>query len=149
MFAQRPCRGALGAALLFAGLLAAAPTAHAQKLPKRVLNQQVVVKLKEANDLLRMANHDYKGHRIKAIHEVRHAVVALVGKKNAGPHVPPPPGAGKEDQTVSDRQLRDARVLIMQAITTLEGAPVTTARTRALGHLRMAVQELNVALKIA
>ena len=89
--------------------------------------------LREAYGLLSVADHDYKGHRIKAMKEIevaaKHLGISLRGD-----------GKGHERQGTSDAQLRAAAALLQQAGGGLRG--------HGLEHIKLACEQLNVALAI-
>lgn len=115
----------------------------------------IVGELKATRTLLEQADHDYKGHRAKAVHEISHAIHVLehgMGKHHAaGPTGPKPvvekPKGGNEPQAVSDKQLQ-------QAITQLTaiGGQLTSLKgehhMKAAEAVQAAIAELNTALKI-
>ncbi len=107
-----------------------------------------VTALHQAKTLLDTAIHDYDGHRGKAVSELHHAIHELTphtqhkaagaAKGNAakGTKETTTPG---ETQAQSDAQLK-------QALQLLSGLEVSNAK--AATHIKTAIGELNVALKI-
>jgi hypothetical protein len=107
-----------------------------------------VTALHQAKTLLDTAIHDYDGHRGKAVSELHHAIHELTphtqhkatgaAKGNAakGNKETTTPG---ETQAQSDAQLK-------QALQLLSGLEVSNAK--AATHIKNAIGELNVALKI-
>lgn len=97
--------------------------------------------------LLEKANHDYKGHRAKAVHEIRHAIHLLHPHHHkstpAAKAVKGAKGGNNETQATSDDQLR-------QAIDQLHAVQKELGNGPAHAHaaLRAAVHELHTALKI-
>lgn len=89
--------------------------------------------LDEAYATLAQANHDYKGHRVAAMKQIKLAVGELGGKISAK-------GKGHEPQAASDAQLRAAESLLQQAGAGLSGKP--------LKHVNLAISQINTALKI-
>ena len=89
--------------------------------------------LDEAYATLAQADHDYKGHRVRAMKQIELVVHELGGKIS---------GKGKrhEPQATSDAQLRAAQSLLQQASTGLSG--------KALKHVNAAIAQLNIALTI-
>ena len=89
--------------------------------------------LREAYGLLSVADHDYKGHRIRAMKQIeaaaKHLGISLRGD-----------GRGHEAQGTSDAQLRSAAALLQQASNGLRG--------HGLEHIKLACEQLNVALAI-
>ena len=95
-----------------------------------------VATLHKAYSALRSADHDYKGHRVKAMHAIEEACKAL-GAKAEGD------GKGKEPQGESDSQLKAAQQLL-ESIN-----PATTkSKSKAAKHISKAISELNEALAI-
>ncbi len=130
-------------------------------------NQQVnfneAEALREAYVLVTAANHDYAGHRVKAMHELQEAVKVLdtkIMKKGTGTqkaatlnqdnaayrtkvtakYVP----TVNKNQVLSDLQLKAAYDLLAKV------APVLESRKQkvVLGHVKKAAKELAIALKI-
>ena len=89
--------------------------------------------LRQAYTTLAVADHDYKGHRVKAMKQIEAAEKAL-GVKVKGD------GKGHEPQGVSDNQLRTALGLLQQARTELKGKPLT--------HVDNAIKQITTALTI-
>lgn len=89
--------------------------------------------LVQAYTALEQADHDYKGRRVDAMHEIEKAGkelgVAIGGK-----------GKGHEKQGVSDEQLRTAKGLLEQARVGLGG--------KALKHVNKAIEHVSTALAI-
>src|SRR5437763_1076858 len=73
-----------------------------------------VAELREVNALLQKANHDYAGHRAKAMKHVRSAVHALHPRGSHRRRVVAKKGPA-EAQAVSDAQLR-AAIVKLQAV---------------------------------
>jgi hypothetical protein len=87
--------------------------------------------------LLKLANHDYDGHRVKAMEEVEAAGKALGLNLEGG-------GSEHERQLKSDEQIAEARRLLREARNKLE----VQDRDRVASHVEKAIKEINVALKI-
>lgn len=103
-----------------------------------------VAQLRATSHLLHQADHDYKGHRVKAIHEIHLAIHILhpVHKKHHAPTVKT--AGGNLPQAVSDAHLK-------QAITQLQGVHAglnNNAPAQAIAAIRAAVSQLNTALSI-
>jgi hypothetical protein len=130
-------------------------------------NQQVnfdeAEALREAYILVTAANHDYAGHRVKAMHALQEAVKLLdkkVMKKGTGAqkaatlnednaayrakvtakYVP----TINKDQRLADLQLMAAHSLLEKVAPVLESRKQTVV----LGHVKKADKELGIALKI-
>jgi hypothetical protein len=89
--------------------------------------------LTQAYTTLSVADHDYQGHRVRAMKQIELAG-KVVGINVAGN------GKGHEPQVVSDQQLRTAQGLLQQA---RPGLP-----TKAQLHVDKALQQLATALSI-
>ena len=89
--------------------------------------------LNDAYATLAQANHDYKGHRVRAMKQIE-AALSELGEKISGQ------GRGHEPQGTSDAQLRAAQVLLQQA-----GAGLTG---KALKHVNEAASQISTALSI-
>lgn len=92
-----------------------------------------VTLLDDAYATLAHADHDYKGHRVKAMKQIEMAVQELGGKISGK-------GKGREPQGASDAQLRAAQGLLQQAGSGLSG--------KALKHVNAAITQINTALAI-
>jgi hypothetical protein len=91
--------------------------------------------LQNAYVLLSTANHDYDGHRIKAMKSV-HAAATLLRVSLQGE------GRGQEQQGTSDTQLRQAQKMLEQVRTAAAGRK----QRRLVKHLDTAIQHLSTAL---
>jgi hypothetical protein len=80
-----------------------------------------------------MADHDYKGHRVKAMKQIE-AAARILGVDIRGD------GKGHEQQGTSDAQLRTAQGLLQQA---RAGLP-----EKALKHVDAAISQISIALTI-
>ncbi|MGA3182715.1 MAG: hypothetical protein ABSF38_20520 [Verrucomicrobiota bacterium] len=89
--------------------------------------------LREAYARLAIADHDYKGHRVRAMAQVSAAAKAL-GVDLKGD------GRGHEFQGVSDAHLRAAQGLLEQIAGGVTGP--------GLKHIRLAIEQIGVALAI-
>jgi len=89
--------------------------------------------LPEAYNLLKLADHDYKGHRARAMHQIEMAA-RLIGEHLAGD------GHAREPQPTSDANLRRAQSLLSEAVSKMAGTPAV--------HIQKATQELSVALAV-
>ena len=135
---------ALGVGLLVASATEARPGG---KKPPSPFSSQITA-LEAANALLAKADHDYQGHRVKAMKQVHAAIHALkVGAKAPKSPFKGPKGGGNLPQDQSDALLKQA----LDQITTVQGqlANVQDPRaTAASADLATAVTELQTALKI-
>jgi len=89
--------------------------------------------LQQAYALLATADHDYNGHRARAMRQIE-AAAKLLGISLRGD------GKVREAQGASDAQLRSAQALLVQAAGGWKGL--------GLAHVQQAVKQLNVALAI-
>jgi hypothetical protein len=90
--------------------------------------------LRQAYGLLSVANHDYQGHRARAMKQIEVAAQHL-GVNLRGD------GKGHEGQATSDAQLRNAQALLVQASGGLKAG-------QGLAHVKLAIAQLNTALAI-
>ena len=93
--------------------------------------------LREAYQILERADHDYKGHRHAAMHQIEEAA------KHLGVHLQGD-GKGKEPQAVSDAQLRDAKAKLEQAHGMVKGHK----NGKVPEHINHAIRQLDIALSI-
>jgi hypothetical protein len=104
--------------------------------------------LREALTTLAQADHDYKGHRVEAMIQIRLAIRELAGKNGIRGHPATRVqrfasiirGKGSEPQANSDTQLRNAQNLLQQASSEVSGV--------VLQHVNTAIAQLNTALAI-
>ena len=89
--------------------------------------------LDQAYGLLRSADHDYKGHRARAMHQIEAAAKEL-GTKLRGD------GSAGENQGASDSQLHSAQSLQQESTGGLAGKP--------LRHVQEAIKQLGIALTV-
>jgi hypothetical protein len=100
------------------------------------VNEEVAL-LRQAYKTLQDANHNYKGHRVQAMHHIQEAVKLLGAKIRGG-------GKGREAQGTSDAQLISARGLLES----VRSNPADRERARVLAQVELAIQEIDEALKI-
>jgi hypothetical protein len=93
--------------------------------------------LTQAYSTLASADHDYQGHRIKAMAAIRKAA-RLMGQKIAGD------GKAKEQQAVSDTQLRGVQTMLQK----VRGSVSGRNQQRVVQHINEAMHHLTVALSI-
>ena len=89
--------------------------------------------LRQAYATLAVADHDYNGHRVEAMHQIEAAAKSLNLEIRGD-------GKGHEHQGVSDEQLRLAKGMLEQARASLRG--------KALKHIDHAIRQINIALRI-
>ncbi len=123
---------------------------------------KLIEELRAAHRLLDEANHDYDGHRAKAAHEVHKAIKDLAyqhkkaesgqtpgngGNHGSGTHEPnkaAQSGKEHEPQGNSDSQLREAHEILK----TVLGQINATKHPKAAGHIKEAIHEIRLALKM-
>lgn len=93
--------------------------------------------LQRAYEILATGDHDYKGHRVKAMHAVK-AAADLLGYDLGGDD------RYKEKQALSDDKLREARDLLKNVL----GAAEVKDQKRISKHIEGAIRDINTALKI-
>ncbi|MGA2244690.1 MAG: hypothetical protein ABSH48_06820 [Verrucomicrobiota bacterium] len=93
--------------------------------------------LHDAYGILATGDHDYKGHRVKAMHSVE-AAAKLLGVDVAGDL------KDRTPQALSDARLREAQSLILQVLNSAE----VKGQERVVKHLNTAVRHINVALNV-
>jgi hypothetical protein len=91
--------------------------------------------LTQAYSTLASADHDYKGHRIKAMHAIKKAA-RMMGQRLGGD------GKAKEPQSLSDEQLRGVQSMLQKVRGTVGGRN----SQRVVQHINEAIQHLTVAL---
>ena len=111
------------------------PAAAAKAQPETIPNDGTEAGLlRQAYGLLSQADHDYQGHRIRAMKQIEVAAQHL-GVNLRGD------GKGHEAQATSDGQLRSAQALLVQASGGLKAG-------NGLAHVKLAIAQLNIALGI-
>ena len=103
-----------------------ATAASAKKNPATVAtNIQLIQHLEAIRANLNKADHDYKGHRAAAVHEITHAIHHLQhGKQHSNPGQHFTAGTHKEPQAVSDARLK-------QSLAALQSLPVPPGKHHA------------------
>jgi hypothetical protein len=118
----------------------------------RHANDRIVKELHAAKALLEKADHDYDGHRAKAVHHITEAIHELNGhhqqqhhKTSTAQHTQHHNSGKKmkEPQNVSDAQLREAAALVAKAQSQLG-----STHPKVQAQLTLAEKELATALKI-
>jgi len=89
--------------------------------------------LSQAYAALSVADHDYKGHRVRAMKQIEAAAKELGFTLQGNGH-------GHEQQVVSDQQLRTAQGLLQQAVSGLPPGPQQ--------HVQKAISQISIALSI-
>jgi hypothetical protein len=91
--------------------------------------------LHRAYHILATGDHDYRGHRLQAMRDVR-AAADLLGLDLRGDD------RSHEKQALSDLQLREAGGLLQRVL----GAPAVNSQPKIARHIRDALKEIKVAL---
>src|ERR1700738_328656 len=102
-----------------------------------------VAQLRATAHLLQLADHDYKGHRAKAVHEIHLAIHILHPGHKKHPATGKKSGGNNEPQAVSDGQLKQ----VIPQTTNIKGAR-PSAPSQALAAVNAAISELKTALTI-
>jgi hypothetical protein len=115
----------------------------------------IKTQLQQAKHLLHTADHDYGGHRVKALAALNKGIHALNhhGSKARLTQVPgqaKPPGQVQPGnalpQATSDAQLKQAAQIINTALTQLATLPANSRVNQAAPHLQQAIGEIQQAL---
>jgi hypothetical protein len=93
--------------------------------------------LRGAYMTLSIADHDYKGHRVRAMRALERAC-DLLGSDIRGD------GKGKEPQAVSDAQLKESQAAIQK----VRDGIAAGSQPKVVGHLDKAIKEIGIALTI-
>ena len=93
--------------------------------------------LTRAYRILATGDHDYKGHRVKAMHQIE-AAAKLLGVNLGGD------AKDRQKQVLSDDKLRDTRGLLEIVLNSAE----VKAQPRISKHISEAINQINVALGI-
>ena len=93
--------------------------------------------LHRAYRILATGDHDYKGHRVKAMHQIESAA-KLLGMDLSGD------AKDKQPQPLSDAKLREAQGLLQNVL----GAAEVKSQKRVTKHITEAINHINIALSI-
>ena len=93
--------------------------------------------LHRAYRILATGDHDYKGHRVKAMHQIESAA-KLLGVDLSGD------AKDKQPQPLSDAKLREAQGLLQNVL----GAAEVKSQKRVTKHITEAINQINIALSI-
>src|SRR5579862_1380599 len=122
-------------------ILASRPYAPGATYPvanRGAANPADVQAVTQAYRLLEQADHDYQGHRIKAMKHL-HQAGRVLGVMLKGD------GKNKEQQGTSDSQLKQAQTLLQQ----MNGSGASgKLHARAMQHVQSALGEIQTALSI-
>lgn len=145
----------VGLSFIAGPVVALSPLGAQSKAQNHAVKVDELTALHQAKHLLVGANHDYKGHRAKAVHEITQAIHEIEhhrkgGGAKAGSGHKGQVAAGQkqgkvhEAQVASDQQLQAAIGLLQRAAGDLGNGK----HPKALGHVNNAIKELQTALKI-
>jgi len=93
--------------------------------------------LQNAYLILATGDHDYKGHRVKAMKQIE-AAAKLLGVTLSGD------AKDKQPQPLSDAKLREAQGLLQNVL----GAAEVKNQERVTKHITNAINQINIALSI-
>ena len=93
--------------------------------------------LQNAYLILATGNHDYQGHRVKAMHQIE-AAAKLLGMNLSGD------AKDKQPQPLSDAKLREAQGLLQSVLASSE----VQNQKRVTKHINHAINQINIALSI-
>jgi hypothetical protein len=93
--------------------------------------------LQSAYLILATGDHDYKGHRVRAMHQIE-AAAKLLGMNLSGD------AKDKQPQSLSDAKLREAQGLLQNVL----GASEVKNEKRVTKHVTEAINQINIALSI-
>jgi hypothetical protein len=134
----------------FAGNPGSKSIATAAKGKKSVANAAHIDKeLAAIRNLLNKADHDYKGHRAAAVHQITHAIHLLQhGMHHPNPHQHFTGGTHKLPQAQSDAMLRQAETMLATVAKQLNGTNIAHHQQAHAAVVR-AIHDLQLALKVA
>jgi hypothetical protein len=95
-----------------------------------------VAMLQQAYAILAVGDHDYKGHRVRAMKAIE-AACKLLGTDISGE------GRGREPQPISDDQLRQVLSVLQQVRGSL-----AASQPKVVKHLDVAINNISIALTI-
>jgi hypothetical protein len=113
-----------------------APTENAAVIDAVGTNIVEITSLERIYEILKFGNHDYNGHRVSAMKAIAKAVKTLGGAISGD-------GKVKENQTISDDQLRQAEFLLEQVRNSF-----ADDQKKVNADLNSAVKELTAALAV-
>jgi len=124
------------AVLLGSSVRAQSDSTNSVPLISNVENE--IAHLRQAYAYLESGDHDYKGHRAKALHAIGAACKSL-GLPTKGE------GKNKEAQAYSDSLLKAARANLV----TVESLAQAAHQDKLLEHVHTALHEIDLALEVA
>jgi hypothetical protein len=140
----------LAVAVLLAAITAtdAAPNKPGKRAKVKAQDHTLVHELHKIKHTLSVANHDYNGHRVKAMHQIGQAVHELKKEAHLRGHkgaMKPP--TGPEPQPISDAQLAESATALDGVLKQLNTLATTPRRTKAAGHINGAIKQIGLALE--
>ncbi len=93
--------------------------------------------LQSAYLILATGDHDYQGHRVRAMHQIE-AAAKLLGMNLSGD------AKDRQPQPLSDAKLREAQGLLQNVL----GAAEVKNQKRVTKHINNAINQINIALSI-
>jgi hypothetical protein len=93
--------------------------------------------LRSAYLILATGDHDYKGHRVRAMHQIEDAA-RLLGMNLSGD------AKNRQPQPLSDAKLREAQGLLQSVL----AASDVKSQKRVTKHITEAIDQINIALSI-
>jgi hypothetical protein len=93
--------------------------------------------LQNAYLILATGDHDYQGHRVRAMHQIE-AAAKLLGMTLSGD------AKDRQPQPLSDAKLREAQGLLQNVL----GAAEVKNQVRITKHINNAINQINIALSI-
>jgi hypothetical protein len=93
--------------------------------------------LQNAYLILATGDHDYQGHRLRAMHQIE-AAAKLLGMNLGGD------AKNRQPQALSDAKLREAQGLLQNVL----GAAEVKNEKRVVKHINNAIDQINIALSI-
>jgi hypothetical protein len=110
---------------------------HNQYQPVAFSNTAEAGMLRNAYVILATGDHDYKGHRVRAMHQIE-AAGRLLGMDITGS------AKDKQPQHLSDAKLREAQGLLQNVL----GSAEVKSQAHVSKHITEAINQINVALSI-
>jgi hypothetical protein len=160
----------IASTVLLAGFALAASSDGAQTVkakkksttqaPTGSVTHEIIAELKSAHKYLEMANHDYKGHRAKASHDIMQAIHELEkhhhhhhkhALKTAAVPYPHPQhhhhlNGHTEPQAQSDAQVKIAGEILKRVHSQVSGLPHNNHSAKAVKHVHEASVQVHEAL---
>ena len=110
---------------------------HKQHHPTTFADSAEAGMLQQAYLILATGDHDYKGHRVRAMHQIE-AAAQLLGMNLSGD------AKDRQPQPLSDAKLREAQGLLQSVL----GSAEVKNQKRVAKHITEAINQINIALSI-